>query len=104
MKTKEEVLSLLLALGASKEEVANKLHALGIRGKRRECSSCPIAQFLAKNDVGVGVGVAVAVGVGVWVGVEYYSYLLRHYPAIAPIQTFIHAFDRGEFPQLEEAS
>jgi hypothetical protein len=104
MKTKEEVLALLVALGSTAQEVADKLVSLGIKGERKKCRTCPIAQYLISN----GVPAAFANSVGGWfvVGVEvevgfYYWYPLSTYQ-IAGVQDFVLAFDRGEYPQCEK--
>ena len=99
MKTKEEVLSLLEKLGKTKEDVANKLQSLGIKGERNKCYSCPLAQYLIKNGIGLKVPFVVEVRVGV--GVNWYWYPISKYPQLQGIRDFILAFDRGEFPQLE---
>jgi hypothetical protein len=103
MKTEKEVLALLVALGKTKDEVAEKLFVLGIRGKRGKCLTCPIAQYLIENGVDARVGVwAWGLGVVGVVGVGgFYYYSIDEYPAIIPIRDFILAVDQGEYPQLE---
>ena len=94
IKTKKEVLSLLKKLGKTKEDIAKNLCSLNIKGERNKCSSCPIAQYLVKNGVEIGV-------VGVGVRVTRYWFPISEYPQLQGIRDFILAFDRGEFPQLE---
>jgi hypothetical protein len=105
MKTKEEVLALLVDLGADEKAVVNKLLAMGIKGDRKKCRTCPIAQYLIRNGVedvvAGGAGGAAGGGVGVGVGVEYYWFPLRDYPQVKPVRDFILAFDKGDYPQLE---
>jgi hypothetical protein len=106
MKTKEEVLALLVALGTTAEEVANKLVSLGIKGNRERCRTCPIAQYLISNGVASWVVLADGAGGGVALGdvggeVSYYRYPLSTYP-LASVRDFILAFDRGEYPQCEK--
>ena len=51
MKTKKEVLALLESLGRNEKEVADKLWSMGIKGEKRKCKTCPIAQYLVRNGV-----------------------------------------------------
>jgi hypothetical protein len=103
MKSKEEVLALLLALGSTEEEIAAKLVSLGIRGDPKKYNTCPIAQYLISNGVeaGIGVGIGIKAGAGVVVGHNIHWYSLIDYPQLAVIFNFIWAFDRGDFPQCE---
>jgi hypothetical protein len=96
--SREEVLALLTALGSTEEEVANTLISLGIRGNKRECSSCPISQYLISKGVVRGW---VAVGVGQGVGVGWHWYPTCNYPQLQSVQDFIISFDKGKFPQCE---
>ena len=99
IKSKEEVLALLVELGSSADEIAAKLQSLGIRGNKGNCRSCPIAQYLVANGVEVGFGVGVGVGVGVAAGSYYYS--ISYYPQLLGVHSFILGFDRGEYPKCE---
>jgi hypothetical protein len=104
-KSKEEVLALLVALGTTSQEVANKLQYLGIRGKRKQCLTCPIAQYLVSNEFGFGVEVGLAgevvsvAGIGRVALGHWYSILKYH--QLQGIRDFILDFDRGKYPQLE---
>ena len=95
MKTKEEVLALLLALGKTEEEVAETLVSLGIRGNKWRRGSCPIANYLLKNgflDAFVIANYAV-------IGAGDYQYLLSEHPQLTGVQSFIFDFDRGLYPK-----
>jgi hypothetical protein len=105
MKTQEEVLALLIALGTTTQEVAEKLVSLGIRGNKGMCTSCPIARYLIANEVEVrrvaNRDVDEAVEVRVGVGVSSYWYYIRDYPQLQGVRDFILAFDGGDYPQCE---
>jgi hypothetical protein len=104
-KSKEEVLDLLVALGATRQEVADKLLSLGIRGNRDACVSCPIAQYLIANGVALGYGgVGYGLGrIGISVSLDVvHLYPIRKYPQLLGIRGFILAFDYGEYPKLEQ--
>lgn len=101
MKSKE-VLALLVALGKTQEDIATSLRKLGIKGDRRKCRSCPIAQYLIKNNIHIEwAAVACAAGlVGIWI----YSYPLCDYPQLRGISDFIFSFDAGRFSECEVQS
>jgi hypothetical protein len=73
----------LQALGNSKEEIAKSLGALGIKGEKFHCGSCPIGQYLMSK------------------GYPRPSSLKEVKQGLMPVRDFIRAFDNGEFPELE---
>ena len=100
MMTKGEIATLLSSLGMTANMVADTLLSLGIRGNKKRCRECPIAQFLIKNnipfsnDTGVSTSFFRIVAAG-------YTYYFEEYPNLCPIGDFIVAFDNGKYPQLE---
>jgi hypothetical protein len=99
MKSKEEIRFLLLSLGSTEDRVANKLISLGIKGERKNCTTCPIAQYLVSKGIEDGVGDENEGEVGVGVGSYWYS--LATYPQLTGIYNFIRAFDEGQYPKCE---
>lgn len=100
-KTKEEVLALLVALGSTAHEVADKLASLGIRGNKGACASCPIALYLAINDFNADVDPytnAIHLEFDPE-GRNHYRYSLTTYPELQGVKDFIRSFDKGQFPQ-----
>jgi hypothetical protein len=96
-KTKEEVLALLVSLGTTSQEVADKLLSLGIRGDRNKCKTCPIAQYLVAYGVVTWSGLGIAIGPTPW---NTYWYNIREYPQLKGILAFIEHFDEGKYPKL----
>jgi hypothetical protein len=101
--TKEEVIEKLVALGKTKEEVAKSLFSHALKGVQSLSCSCPIANYIRKIHIEIDdhiehIGVTpdyINLGdVGVLSLVKNSSLL--------PIQQFIYAFDREEFPELIE--
>jgi hypothetical protein len=106
VKSKEEILALLIELGSTADEVATKLVSLKIKGHRYKCKTCPLAQYLIKNGVdylerlyklwGGIEGIAVESS-----GEDAYLYSLDAYPKLTGVHNFISSFDFGEYPQCE---
>jgi hypothetical protein len=111
MKSKEEIVALLVALGSTKEEVAAKLVSLGIKGGYY-CSTCPIAQYLISNGVKADIAVDGTARDELQLGsadnyVREYSidtYSINTYPKLIGVLDFVQAFDRGEYPECENPS
>jgi hypothetical protein len=101
MKSKEEVLNLLVDLGSTEDKVANKLVSLGIKGDRKKCNTCPIAQYLVSKGIDGRDGNENGDEIKIGIGIGSYWYSLATYPQITGIYNFIRAFDRGEYPQCE---
>lgn len=109
-KTKDEILSLLEALGKDAQDVADTLRKLGIRGKRGACPSCPIAMYLITKGVefshNSGVNIVsdpiatnmVLICVSVATVDEYIVYKPHQ---LHGVRDFIRAFDRGMYPMCE---
>jgi hypothetical protein len=75
------------ALGSTPEEIARTLQDKGIRGVRKSKCACPIAHYLQLKgfkdaEVGAFTEVSRVLSDG--------------------MRDFIYAFDRGEYPELEE--
>lgn len=107
VKSKEEVVALLMALGDSQDKIAAKLTSLGIKGYKQSCQLCPIAKYLKGNDE-VIMSVAGQVTGGV-LFVSFYkeerdhaSYEFDHgsLPNANAVISFIRAIDIGEYPEL----
>jgi hypothetical protein len=76
---------------ASADGIAAYLTQLGIRGKRADGCRCPIAAYLAAEDVdGVIVGPE-----GTWVDGVY-----AVFPSAA-VNEFVLKFDAGQWPELD---
>lgn len=89
------------ALGNTRYEVAATLTHLSIKGKFDDSSYCPIANYLRFK--GYASPTALTYHIGVEIGDGKSGILSCFYivPS-APIQDFILAFDRMEFPELIE--
>jgi hypothetical protein len=102
MKTKAEILALLVDLGSTADEVAAKLISFGIKGEREKCSTCPVAQYLFSKGVVAKINDPTWFGLGgVGIGVDSYWYPLATYPQLTGVFNFIRAFDRGQYPGCE---
>jgi hypothetical protein len=82
----------LLQLGNNAQEVADTLAIRGAKGLRTSGCECPIAQYLK----GLGVRRPV-VGQSL---IQHEDGVIRNVPY--PVQTFITAFDNGQFVSLQE--
>jgi hypothetical protein len=83
----------LAALGDDADEVAGQLRELGIKGNAQESDSCPIYAYLHLKGNTQVVGVD-----------EDYITLCSNegIPTTSAVHDFVHAFDRGEYPELEQ--
>ena len=70
MKTKEEIIALLVALGKTSDEVSNSLIEKGIKGYKHLCRSCPIATYLLDNGVDLARGVGSMMGKRGWFWID----------------------------------
>lgn len=102
----------LAGLGDSKDAVAETLTAGGWRGRRDECSKCPVAVYLmAKFGKSVHVDVgpyAVSIDRDVWVDDGYGMGHMEHHVAGAIVShhlgRFLLDFDKGRaYSHLEAA-
>lgn len=94
-----DVRYLLSTLGTTKATIAHKLSQMGIQGRRESSCYCPVAKYLEKSIIGHARCVA---GLN-HVLVQGYKYdvVIKTPPAVV---RFIRAFDRGDFPFLEETA
>lgn len=104
MKTKEQILSMLLALGETVEQIAAKLGSLNIKGFRRVCNTCPITEYLNEGRSG-----AFRVNWRSDLVIEEFAngeprslhvFDLEEYTTLRPVAVFINAFDNLQFPGL----
>ena len=105
---KERIIELLLALGETPREIADKLLSLSFKGRRMSACRCPIANYL-KHELQVekvwvdGAEVEVRFGDDPrWV------YLWENTPddiiiRLGVVRSFINNFDIGDYPELVEA-
>lgn len=96
--TPRGVRSALEALGHTAEQVATNLGALGFRGVRNDCDTCPLALYLAVVFPGVFPGPAVGkTDEGIFVGDIHVDHTVGS-------AAFITRYDDGAlgaFPELE---
>lgn len=115
---REEIVTKLISLGTTKEEIAKELLARNIKGNRVSWKYCPIANYMKGEDFKIGIGVAseffeydISAPIGIRVTIiptigwersnfEELYFSLADYPKLKPIKDFIHAFDDGEFEEL----
>lgn len=87
----------LLSLGTTKEEVAQNLTKLGIKGGRYTCQKCPIGNLIGQQST-------------FWESFWHGSIPIRWIETInndtryEAIRAFITAFDNGEFPDLIDST
>src|ERR1700722_11081960 len=99
MKTKEEIIALLVALGKTSDEVSNSLIEKGIKGYKHLCRSCPIATYLLDNGVDLARGVGSMMGKRGWFWIGGEMYLLADHPELQGVIAFINNFDQDFYPQ-----
>jgi hypothetical protein len=88
--------------GLDAEGVAEKLRQEGIKGVKKSCTNCPMANWLKKYDVDdPSVGDAVVSG---FVGVEKVYQLLVGQQLPKGVKEFVAKFDDGWFDELEDKS
>lgn len=104
MTRKEKYIKALSGLGKTKEEIANTLFNLGIKGNRGYPRSCPIAKYLGCVSIAPSFN-----GLIIWGG--YLSSFWEEELSIddlpeilQPVINFIISFDMGEFPYLISCS
>jgi hypothetical protein len=79
--------------------IAKALAAKGIKGKRKDSQSCPIAKYLKADGNPLAI-VAIAGHIYAWeIGLEWLGLETELPPAVS---SFVVAFDHGEYPELEE--
>ena len=83
----------LLSLGTTKEEVAQNLTKLGIKGGRYDCQKCPIANLIGQQSTFWESFWHGSIPI-MWINTIVND---KQYKAI---REFIKAFDNGEFPDL----
>jgi hypothetical protein len=103
----EEIIhDLLLKLGRTKEEVAQNLSSLGIKGIQSISASCPISNYLSRELKGI-----IATELSNCNNIKIIHYLNEdkcdfdeyELPSnFEQIATFVYAFDAGDFPELIE--
>jgi hypothetical protein len=106
-KRKEKYIKALSGLGKTKEEIANSLFQLGIKGNPGCPRSCPITKYLGSVNVCLSY---INNSIEIWDG--YFSFpfwkeelLIDELPDILqPVVNFIISFDMGEFPNLISCS
>lgn len=89
--TETAVLEALAELGTTSSEIAAKLEAAGVKGRRHAADACPIANYLARRFGQRFTCYDVVLCNGEPVG----------YPP-APVFDFIQKYDFGTYPQLED--
>jgi hypothetical protein len=106
---KERVDGLLAKLGETPGEVVDNLRSMGIKGTRGDGESCLIANYL-RREIGpeadekhLSVGNMYTV-TGMPEAANPEARTLRRLTSNPlPVATVIRAFDKGEFPDLEES-
>lgn len=97
-----EVISLLEALGKNSKEVAQTLANKGIKGRKRESTSCAIAAYLQEQGIAASVhsyniSNVILCSCGCKSNVSGESICAT--PVV--IKSFIKNFDNGCYPELE---
>ena len=82
----------LTVLGASAQEVAGRLQAMGYTGRRDIMGDCPVARYLRET-----------VRRTVVVGSTYCQVDNTEFPLPEAVQAFVHEFDAGKHPTLVDA-
>jgi hypothetical protein len=95
MRTVEEVLAELVPMTSS--QIARKLVAEGITGRRKYPCQCPIANYIVRETAHDRVTVF-PTDVRVPSSAEYWPRIL---PLPVNVATFIMLFDRGLYPLLD---
>jgi hypothetical protein len=96
MKTQQDLINDLDALGSTPTEVAENLLQLGCTGRKNSSCSCPVANYLKLKGYS-HPSVFDETDPTIYIDLEKYPLCLT-----APVATFIRAFDRGLYPDLEE--
>lgn len=98
MKTKEEIIALLVDLGITSAEVAGSLEVLEITGHKLVCKECPIANYLIANEVELVKGVGAMPGKRGWLWVDGELWLVSEHPELQGVIDFISDFDSDLYP------
>ena len=106
--TKEQVISLLKALGDSGDEVAESLTKLGIMGSPCSSFACPIAKYLLKVGIATNVsrnGVSPRHSNDWWhiSFIEVRAFDRAFDRTFDGISEFIRRFDSGNYPKCRRA-
>ena len=95
----QQITASLGILGNSSTEIANNLANKGIKGTIGSYQSCPLAAYLTEQYPGVSISVgAYSVSAMKDARDEVYS---QQVSLSAAQRDFVHAFDRGLFPDLD---
>lgn len=95
MTTAEKIENALAVLGSTPEEVAERLGAEGCFGYPQSGAACPVADYLIAKR-GLSIANVDADCVTLWIG----NFGSRDVAVPAPVESFIHRFDAGDFEQL----
>jgi hypothetical protein len=101
----DKIISLLLSLGQTKEEVAYNLHKQEIVGLRNNCRYCPIANYLSKNFIYVNSsekGISISDKDNGYISIDDLYFNLLHCPELKGVFEFIKDFDRGKFKKMRD--
>lgn len=83
-----------LSYVGDKHDIAHYLHDRGVRGYRMSASFCPVARYVAEMT-------------GYLITTSRIGWSVMNFPGTYPVPpnigNFIADFDRGLFPELEEA-
>lgn len=97
--TKEEIIDKLIELGKTKEEIAKSLFSHDIKGQIKSVCYCPIANYIRNIADYDYVGVTpFRINLN-----DKYDLYFSDIVSLFPIQQFIYAFDKKEFPNLIES-
>jgi hypothetical protein len=91
--TNEGLREALKALGTTREQVASTLDRLGIRGRRGDCRTCPVALYL--TDVTGGHVLVDVLDVRLGSPADHVLVMLP-----TPVRDFIDRFDQDYYPGL----
>lgn len=98
---RDRIYAILLLLGTTADEVAEKLTSLGITGEKRHLCNCPIGRYLSVHNAGWKIEVRLStIEVNdTWVPIAGWPGL----PPLNGLRDFLQAFDAGKYPLLERA-
>ena len=91
MSLAQSLMQAVVVLGRDADEVADRLTALGFKGRRNVAGDCPLARYLAETlRMRVQVG---TVDMLTWATV---------FPLTSACRDFVAHFDMGKWPLLED--
>jgi hypothetical protein len=96
MKTQQDLINDLDALGSTPNEVAENLFRLNCKGRKYNSRNCPVANYLKLKGYSYP---SVINETDPTIYVELEKYPMAICPT-APVATFIRAFDRNLYPDL----